>query len=92
MEFREYTAAVYPRFNGMYYCVKFEDFEARGKNIDPDKLADAQKILTKELQKLVNEYKKAGKVLPENSFKEYDSFSSSYGDECNYYKLKVVIN
>ena len=46
---RTYRAAVYARFNGLYHCVRWEDFGERGGNLQPEELADAERLLTVQL-------------------------------------------
>ena len=85
-----YTAVVYPRFNGMYYTVRFPDFnDTRADNMESTVLnnptkRDAQ--LRKSLKKIISEWKDP---LPNPKFQTYDEFTSSYGDEVYYFQVKV---
>ena len=86
---RTYVVAVYPRFDGAYYCVQYEDFKARGKNISPEEYSQRKQIITNELQRLVNYRKQYGQSIPKAKFKGYTSFSSSTGSECEYLYITI---
>lgn len=88
---KTYVAAVYPRFNGLYYTVRFLDFDdKRGQDLEPDNMFNVE-LITKDLQSIVNEMVKEGKTIPEPNEEKYASFSSSYGDDVVRY-VKVLVN
>lgn len=92
MSTRTYVAAVYPRFNGLYYTVRYLDFnDHRGNNLEPEQLPNAEKLLQKKLQALINKMKRNGESVPEPSMQSYDYFQSSYDDECSYVKVTVKV-
>lgn len=85
MEDVSYVCSVYPRFNGLYYAVEWEDFKTRGDNLPSLHLPNVKQLLTHQLQRLIEEYEREKKPLPEPNFAKYSYFESSYGDECQYF-------
>jgi hypothetical protein len=88
---RTYVAAYYPRFNGVYYTVQYEDFGIRGDNISREDLPQASLLISKDLQKIVNQWNQWDKELPEAKFTKYDTFESTYGDECHYVSITICM-
>lgn len=87
---KTYTAAIYSRFDGLYYSVRYLDFnDYRGEDVDyPPSNGDA---LQPELQALVNRMKAEGKSIPEPHLKKYEFFRSSYGEDCTYLQVTVEV-
>jgi len=87
---KTYVAAVYPRFNGLYYTVRYLDFnDLRGENLDD--LSNVDVLLQKDLQKIIKKMKSKKQPIPEPKLKKYPNFSSTYDDECHYYNITVKI-
>lgn len=92
-----YTAAIYPRFGGIHvidYCVKYEDFGVRGNDISPSDMKERENfssLLQKDLQEIVDQWKREGKSIPKPKFDKYIEFSSSNGDDCQYETVRVVV-
>lgn len=88
---KTYTATVYPRFNGMYYTVRFPDFDnIRGENLEPEDKNNVN-LITKDLQEIVDGMVENGKSIPDPKFVEYDNFESSYGNEIYYIGETVTV-
>jgi len=88
---KTYTAAIYPRFNGLYYTIRFLDFDdRRGNDLEPNEIHDTQ-LVAKNLQQIIDNMVKEGQSIPEPKDKTYMSFTSDYGNEIHYMNVTVTV-
>lgn len=90
-----YTASLTSRFNGMYYSVRYLDFDDfRGRDLEPEDITSGKyiQLLEVELQNIVNEMSTNGKPIPEPSLTKYENVickgSISFA---GYIQIKVLI-
>jgi hypothetical protein len=89
---KSFVAALYPRFGGMYYSIRYLDFDdQRGPNVDPQDINNIQ-LMQVGLQAVIDERLANGKSIPEPQLEKYSEFVSvgSIGD-VHYVKLKVRV-
>lgn len=63
---RQYLAVVSPRFNGIYFSVRYPDFNVRGEDIQSGKMnhVHVKSALKRELQTIIDEMILKGDPLP----------------------------
>ena len=83
-----YVAAVYPRFNGLYYTVRYID--QRGGDLEPNDIGNAE-LVGKDLQIIIDQMVKDGKPIPEPTKKSYSNFVSTYDNEIHYIEVTVKV-
>jgi len=92
---KTFTVNVYPQFNGLYYIVRFPDFnDFRANNLNREEYADRElsiTIITRELQSFVNDWIIEGKPLPEPQCIEYGGFTLDYGVGILYLPITIKV-
>jgi len=87
-----YTASLTSRFGGMYYSVRYLDFDdLRGRDLEPEDLKNI-KLLEADLQSIIDKMVAEGRPIPEPKLTEYENREySGTISSAGYTQVKVLV-